>query len=57
MPKYPPEQLRLMAQEFLAAQAVGDERAFFVVVMLAVNTGLTAEECQARIEMIAMGAV
>lgn len=51
--KYTREQLRSMAQEFLAAQKAGDPHATFLVLALSARTGVSPMTCVQAIQQLA----
>lgn len=55
MSKYTPDQLKSMAQEFINQAAQRDPRCEMLIMMLAMSTNITPEECLANITKLANG--
>ena len=55
MSLYSAEALQAKASAFLEAQAKGDDRCLFLLIVLSARTGFSPEECQACIEKLAAG--
>lgn len=53
MPRYSPEQLKEMAQEWSVDRTAGGEKSFQVVMQLCLHTGLTPGDIVQRIERLA----
>lgn len=53
MSKYSPERLKEMAQEWVVEHTAGSEKAFRLVMVISIMTGLAPEEVVERIEAMA----
>lgn len=55
MSKYSPEQLKEMAQEWVADHTAGGDKSFQVVMRICIATGMAASDVCAEIEALAKG--